>query len=95
MNLQITKTCLVCDTNVSVSKAGWDSCTLPAAACVRCAGDILTNRVPWHFVKMLYLLRCQVSALSSRLSVLEKDMGRMMTAQQEMEQEIVRPSLRA
>lgn len=90
MSLMI-KTCVICDAEVCVDKAAWDACVSPGVACAGCTELLVTGEIPWPLARMLYFLRCQVSSLAKENEEMKKDLARMFKAQEEMEQEMLRP----
>jgi hypothetical protein len=76
--------CLCCDSTVLVDSTQWGRMEMPMALCPPCV-----DTVPLSVVKVLYILRSQVAALSNDMLLMKKDISRLFSAQQELEQAIV------
>ena len=76
--------CLCCDSTVLVDSTQWGRMEMPMALCPPCV-----DNVPLSVVKVLYILRSQVAALSNDMVLAKRDIVRLYAAQQELEQATV------
>jgi hypothetical protein len=83
--------CLLCDTPVITDREEWDSIEAPFALCEDCGELVDCGDITWPMVKMLYIVRCQVSSLFTKMEHAERNIRNLFSAQKELEQEYVRP----
>lgn len=81
MPLDSKMTCLCCDTMVLVDSESWKEMEMPIALCPTCA-----TSVPLSVMKVLYLLRSQVATMRNDILIIQRDIKRLFTAQQDLEE---------
>jgi len=81
MPLDSTMQCLCCDKLILVDIGTWNSMEMPIALCFRCRGT-----VPQALVKVLFIVRSQISSLHNEVILMKKDIKKLYVAQQELEQ---------
>lgn len=86
---KIIQPCLLCDAPVEVVRSEWEADEAPAALCEDCYPFVRIGIIPWPQVQMLYILRCQVAGLYTKMQVAEQHIKRLYAAQQEFEQELL------
>jgi hypothetical protein len=91
MQQQVVAPCLMCDTPVHFDRSNWDALGEEAIAlCAKCAPMVDTGRIPWPMVRMVFLMRCQISHLLGEKDVMKRHVKQLFDAQKELEQELVR-----
>jgi hypothetical protein len=81
MPLDSTMPCLCCDCTVLVDSDKWRRIEGPIALCPRCASTI-----PPSMMRVLYIMRSQISTLQNDSVLAKRDIARLYKAQQEYEQ---------
>lgn len=89
MNEKITQPCVCCGDACAVDLEKWRTTEAPAALCIDCALHVHFRTVPWSIMKTLYVLRAQVLSLMSERELVKRDIRRLFSAQQDMEQELL------
>lgn len=90
MNEKITQPCVCCGDACLVDREKWHVTEAPAALCIDCAVHIYFRNFPWPVVKTLYTLRSQVMTLLSEKELMKRDIRRLFSAQQDLEQAALR-----
>jgi len=81
MPLDSKMSCLCCDTTVLVDSENWRTMEMPIALCPPCS-----TTVPLSVMKVLYVLRSQVATMRNDVTIMKRDIARLFTAQQDLEQ---------
>ena len=76
--------CLCCGKPGYVSSRDWRTFEAPAALCQRCA-----QTTPDALVRVLYLMRSQIKSLYAEQQLQQRDIKRLFSAQQDMEQALM------
>lgn len=67
--------CLLCDAPTAVSEEAYRAQgEAPFVLCIDCNKAAVAGTISWPMVKMIYVLRCQVSELQKKVHVLEDGM---------------------
>lgn len=77
--------CLCCDAPVILEAEALARLELPVVLCLDCL-----RTTPVSLIKVLYIMRSQIAQLHHEVQKHERDMKRMFTAQQELEQEFLK-----
>ena len=84
MPLDSQMQCLCCNRAVLVDSVAWGQMEMPIVTCPTC-----TKTVPRAIVSVLFILRSQVATLGNEVVHLKRDISRLFTAQQDLEQALV------
>ena len=84
MPLDSKMQCLCCDKDVLVDSDKWNKLEMPIALCPPCA-----ETVPKAAVKVLFVMRSQLVALTNEVTLVKRDIKKLYAAQQELEQALV------
>lgn len=84
MPLDSKMPCLCCDRPGLVDSEKWKEMEMPIVLCRQCS---LT--VPMATVKVLFVMRSQIVTIRNELTLMKRDVTRLFTAQQDLEQALV------
>jgi len=84
MALDSKMLCLCCNRSVLVDSTEWGKMEMPIATCPTC-----DETVPKAVVSVLFILRSQISTMGNELSHMKRDIKRLYSAQQDLEQALV------
>lgn len=74
--------CLCCNTMVLIRSQDWGPKV--AALCIGCYGFL-----PLQLIQILYILRCQIGVLHMQQAEAQRDIKRLFSAQQDVEQKLL------
>ena len=84
MPLDSKMPCLCCNKMGLVDSGLWNSMEMPIVLCKQCA-----TTVPPATVKVLFIMRSQLETMRNEMILVKRDIGRLFTAQQDLEQAVV------
>jgi hypothetical protein len=84
MPLDSKMPCLCCDKIVLVDSGKWGSMEMPVVVCPQCAVT-----VPQATVRVLFIMRSQIATMKNDMILVKRDVKRLFTAQQDLEQAMV------
>lgn len=85
MPLDSKMPCLCCDRVVLIDSSLWKRMEAPVAVCPQCS-----KTVPPATVRVLFIMRSQLATMRNEMTLVKKDISRLFTAQQDLEQALVR-----
>ena len=82
--------CLLCDAPTEILVEEWISLEAPIAICDEHDELIDAGIIAWPLVQMTYITRCQIARLMADMDVVKTQIGQLFSAQQDIEQGVLR-----